>query len=338
MSPGRAPAVWFRLATALPALAVTGLVLTGAVPAHSGSHGESASIWSMWSIDPIGIVGPLLFSYLYFNGLRKWPNPSHPVRLWQRISFALGQLTLFAALVSPIDPLSDQLFFMHQIQHLMLRVVAPVLILLGAPLTPVLRGLPDGFLYDYIRPIAGNRRIQRGYARLMNPVLTLGLFVGTLWVWQIQELQNLVVRNVIVHVFMHFTMFASAMLYWWLVIDPAPHRSRIHYGLRVLYVAITIIPNTALGAIIVFSSIVLYSAYGESGHAFNISALDDQLIGGLILWLPMEMMSVIIAGIVFIMWFMNEERAATGRARRGPRGINRSNARPAPSNGVRPQE
>jgi len=323
----------------LPILAVSAFLLVGAAPGHDGPHGTTTPIWAMWSIDPIGIVGPLLFSYLYFNGLSRWRSPSHPVRLWQRISFVLGQLTVFAALVSPIDALSDQLFLMHQIQHLMLRVIGPVLILLGAPLTPVLRGLPDGFLYDYVRPITGNQRVRRAYAFITNPLLALSLFIGTLWVWQIQELQNLVVRNTLAHLLMHFTMFASAMLYWWLVIDPAPHRSRIHYGLRVLYVAITIIPNTALGALVVFSSVVLYSAYGETGHSFNLSALDDQLIGGLILWLPMEMMSVLIAGVVFIMWFMNEEKAATGRATPGmPRG-RRRNPRPrTTSNGARPVE
>jgi putative membrane protein len=269
----------------------------------------------MWALDPIGILGPLVFGFLYFNGLRKWPRGSHPVRLWQRVSFAVGQLSLFAALVSPVDALSDQFFFMHQIQHLLLRVVAPVLILLGAPLTPVLRGLPEGALQEFVRPVAGSRRMRAFYARITHPLVTLALFIGALWVWQIQELQNLAVRNAGVHLLMHFTMFGTAMLYWWLVVDPAPHRSRIHYGLRVLYIAITIVPNTVLGAMIVFSNGVLYRAYGEFEHVWEVSSLNDQVIGGLILWLPMEMMSVIIAGVVFVMWFMDEEKKSTIRAR-----------------------
>ncbi|MBI2964616.1 MAG: cytochrome c oxidase assembly protein [Chloroflexi bacterium] len=295
-------------------IAAAGLVQIGAAPAHAGPHGPAASIWSMWTPDPIGIFGPLVLGFLYFNGLRKWSHGSHPVRFWQRVSFVAGQLAVFAALVSPIDALSDQFFFMHQIQHLLLRVVAPVLILLGAPLTPVLRGLPEGALHDFVRPVAGNRRMRALYVRFTHPLITLALFIGTLWVWQIQELQNLVVRNTAVHLLMHFTMFGTAMLYWWLVIDPAPHRSRIHYGMRVLYVAITIIPNTVLGAMIVFSSVVLYGAYGESVHVWPLSSIDDQLIGGLILWLPMEMMSVVIAGVVFVMWFLQEEKESSAKA------------------------
>jgi putative membrane protein len=263
--------------------------------------------WALWSLDPIGIVGPVFFGYLYFNGLRKWPHGSHPVRRWQRLSFVAGQVALFVALVSPIDALSDRYFFMHQLQHLLVRVFAPILILLGAPLTPVLRGLPEGSLAVFVRPVAGSRRMRAVYSRLTNPLLCLGLFIGTLYMWQIQQLQNLVVRNGVVHLLMHFMMFASAMLYWWLVIDPAPHRSRVHYGLRVLYVAITIVPNTALGAIIVFSRVVLYPAYGELPRAWSMDVLNDQVIGGLILWLPMEMISVVIAGIVFIMWFRQED-------------------------------
>jgi putative membrane protein len=271
--------------------------------------------WALWSLDPIGIAGPLFFGYLYFNGLRKWPNGSHPVRLWQRISFVVGQASLFGALVSPVDGLSDRYFFMHQLQHLLLRVVAPVLILLGAPLTPVLRGLPEGSLALFVRPIAGNPRLRALYARLTHPLLTLGLFIGTLWVWQAQPLHNLAVRNTGVHLLMHFTMFATALLYWWLVIDPAPHRSRVHYGVRVLYVAITIVPNTVLGALIVFSSVELYEAYGELARVWPMESLNDQLIGGLILWLPMEMMSVVIAGIVFIMWFRQEDDRSRDAAR-----------------------
>lgn len=293
----------------------------------------TSGIWSMWTLDPIGILGPAVFGFLYFNGLRKWPNGSHPVRPWRRVAFALGQLAVFVALVSPIDTLSDQFFFMHQVQHLLLRVVAPVLILLGAPLTPILRGLPESALQELVRPIAGNRRMRAFYSRMTHPLVTLGLFIGALWIWQVQELQNLVVRNTWVHLLMHFTMFGSAMLFWWLVIDPAPHRSRIHYGMRVLYVAITIVPNTVLGAMIVFSHGVLYQAYGEAAHVWPITAINDQLIGGLILWLPMEMMSVVIAGVVFVMWFLQEEKQSTAQAmaelaRRQARAVASRAARP----------
>ncbi|MBI4219478.1 MAG: cytochrome c oxidase assembly protein [Chloroflexi bacterium] len=285
-----------------------------AVPAHAGPHATTGNPWLMWTFDPIGILGPLVFSYLYFNGLRKWPYGSHPVRTWQRVSFALGQLLLFVSLVSPIDPLADQYFFMHQIQHLLLRVAAPVLILLGAPLTPVLRGLPEGALQEIVKPVAGSKRMRRFYRLITHPLVALGFFIGALWVWQAEPLQNLVVRNTGVHLLMHFTMFSSAMLYWWLVIDPMPHRSRVHYGLRVLYVAITIVPNTVLGAMLVFAKVPLYAAYGEAGHIWPVSALNDQVIGGLILWLPPEMMSVTVAGIIFVMWFMHEERQSSARA------------------------
>ncbi|MBI4307082.1 MAG: cytochrome c oxidase assembly protein [Chloroflexi bacterium] len=295
-------------------MSIASLALVGAAPAHSGPHPGTSNPWLLWTLDPIGIFGPLVFGYLYFNGLRKWPNGSHPVRTWQQVSFAAGQLLLFISLCSPIDPLSDQFFFMHQIQHLLLRVMAPVLILLGAPLTPVLRGLPAGALQEIVRPVASSRRMRRFYSLVTNPIVTLALFIGALWIWQAQPLQNLVVRNTGVHLLMHFSMFASAMLYWWLVIDPMPHRSRVHYGLRVLYVAITIVPNTVLGAMLVFSRIPLYAAYGEAGRIWPTSALNDQIIGGLILWLPPEMMSVTVAGIIFVLWFMHEERLSSARA------------------------
>ena len=80
------------------------------------------------------------------------------------------------------------------------------------------------------------------------------MFLSVLYLWQVPDLHNLALRNGAVHIFMHLTMLSSGFLFWWLVIDPKPHRSRMHYGLRVLYLGLIILPNTLLGAVILFSS------------------------------------------------------------------------------------
>jgi cytochrome c oxidase assembly factor CtaG len=106
---------------------------------------------------------------------------------------------------------------------------------------------------------------------------------------------------------MHTTMLISGFLFWWIVIDPKPHRSRLHYGLRVLYLGLIVLPNTLLGAAITFQEGLIYSAYQELPRPWEgFSHLSDQRFGGLILWVPGDMMSILSAGIVMYMWYQHE--------------------------------
>ena len=213
-----------------------------------------------------------------------------------------------------MDPLSDHLLSFHQVQHFILRMVAPMFILLGAPLTPMLRGLPGWARQGVIRPMARNYYVRQLYRLLTNPIFTIFFFLGSLYLWQFPGAFNLALRNDEVHALMHLTMSASGFLFWWVVIDPPPHRSRLHYGLRVLYLGLIVLPNTLLGAAITFSSEPgkhLYEAYTEVVQPYGLELHIDQQLGGLMLWVPGDMMSIVAAGIVMIMWYQREE--ATNR-------------------------
>lgn len=288
---------------------VAGLqLLTGAsvVYAHGGIN-EGQNPWTAWNVNPLPTLLLLLAANLYLTGLSRWERPSHPVRTWQKVSFFAGLLVLFVALQTPIEALAEHMFSFHQLQHIMLRMFGPLLILLGAPLTPMLRGLPPWALKSVVRPLVRDPRARRAYEILTNPVLTTVLFLSILFLWQVPDAHNAALRNPALHEFMHFTMLSSGFLFWWLVVDPKPHRSRMHYGLRVLYLGLIIIPNTLLGAAITFTDHVIYSAYAEVEQPYNMSLMIDQQIGGAILWVPGDMMSVIVAGIVMIMWYQREE-------------------------------
>ena len=294
----------------LGALAAVGaLLLLAASPvayAHGGIDAGQNPI-TAWNVNPLPTLLLLLAANLYLTGLSRWERPSHPVKMWQKVSFFAGLLFLFVALQSPLEALAEHMFSFHQIQHLLLRMFGPLLILLGAPLTPMLRGLPPWALHRVVRPIVGNPGARRAYEILTNPVFTTVLFLGVLYLWQVPAAHNAALRNAALHEFMHFTMLASGLLFWWLVVDPKPHRSRLHYGLRILYLGLIVIPNTMLGAGITFSDHVIYNAYSEVEQPFNMSLQTDQEIGGAILWVLGDMMSVIVAGAVMIMWFQREE-------------------------------
>ena len=289
-----------------------------AVLAHGGIE-PGQNLFTAWNSNPLPSLGLFLAAYLYVNGLNRWERPSHPLSRWQRISFFAGLTVIFLALQSPIDALATHQFSVHQVQHLLLRMVGPLLVLAGAPLTPMLRGLPIWALQGLVKPLVRSPLAQKAYDTITNPVLTTVVFLATLYLWQEPRLHNLAVRDEWVHAGMHITMLTSGFLFWWLVVDPKPHRSRLHYALRVLYLGLIVIPNTVLGAAITFQSGPIYDAYRDYPQPLGISPMVDQQLGGLFLWVVGDMMSVLIAGVVMAKWYQKEmeqeqiEAAAAGR-------------------------
>ncbi len=280
----------------------------GAASAHQGiPPGQTpATAWGFVT-NPVPSLFLLAAVYFYINGLNNWPNKTHPINIWQKVSFFAGILVLFFALQSPMEPLAEHYFSIHQVQHLLVRMVGPLLILLGAPLTPMLRGMPPWLRQDVIRRIVRQPAARWVYGKITNPVFTVVTFLALLYFWQAPGPHDLAVHNDWVHELMHGTMLISGFLFWWIVIDPKPHRSRLHYGLRVLYLGLIVLPNTLLGAAIVFQEGLIYSAYQELPRPWEgFSHQSDQILGGLMLWVPGDMMSIIAAGIVMFMWYQRE--------------------------------
>ena len=296
--------------TILLALSVLVLLqLLWAVPAAYANGGIEAgqNPFNAWNWNPLPTLLLLMVAYLYLNGLNNWRRPSHPISRWQRASFFAGLFVIFIALQSPVANLAEHLLSFHQLQHFLLRMLGPLLVLLGAPLTPMLRGLPPWALQGFVKPTVRYPLARAIYEKLTNPVITSVIFMGTLYLWQVPGAFNLALRNEFVHAIMHMTMMSSGFIFYWAVIDPAPRRSRVHYGVRVLYLGLIVIPNTLLGAVITFSRGIIYTEYENVYQPFDISLLTDQQLGGLLLWVPGDMMSILVAGIVMIMWYEREE-------------------------------
>ncbi len=293
----------------VPALVLLQLLwFVPAVHAHGGIE-AGQNPFTAWNWNPLPTLLLLVFAYLYLNGLSNWERPSHPISRWQKASFFTGLFLIFISLQSPLDNLSEHMLSFHQLQHFLLRMMAPLLVLLGAPLTPVLRGLPPWVLQRIVRPTVRHSLARAAYEKLTNPVITVALFMGVLYLWQFPGAFNLSLRNEFVHALMHITMTSSGFIFYWAVIDPKPHRSRVHYGVRVLYLGLIVLPNTVLGAVITFSRGIIYTGYQDVYQPFGISLLTDQQLGGLLLWVPGDMMSILVAGIVMIMWYEREEAA-----------------------------
>jgi len=291
----------------LPALLMAGLV-TGIATTSASADSQlpdSSDIWKWWVPDPLAIIVFVGLGYLYFRGLRDWKKRSRPHGKWKVVSFYLGLLFFFAALVSPLDPLADQLFLMHMVQHVIIRVLAPVLIILGAPVTPVLRGLPVELRMGLISPLVSNSKLRKAYSVFQHPVLMPGLFVAVLFFWALPEIHDAAVESFWIHYVMHLSMSSTGLLFWWLIIDPKPHRSKIHFGPRILIMGLTLFPNTVLGAIITFSQAVQYEAYGIE-RLWGLAPIDDQKGGALVQWFLVDMMSLGAAIVIFTMWYQRE--------------------------------
>ena len=230
---------------AVAALALGGINLASA---HQGiPPGQTAATAWGFTTNPVPSLILLAALYLYVNGLNNWPNRTHPITRWQQASFYAGILVLFVALQSPVEPLAEHYFAIHQVQHLLVRMVGPLLILLGAPLTPILRGMPTWLRQEVVRRIVRLRFARWVYGKITNPILTTVMFLGLLYFWQVPGPHDLAVRNGWIHVLMHATMLTSGFLFWWIVIDPKPHRSRLHHGLRILYLGLIVLPQHPAG-------------------------------------------------------------------------------------------
>ena len=299
--------IGLKILFALPVLAV--LQLLWVVPsahAHAGIE-AGQNPFMAWNWNPLSTLIILMVAYVYLKGLSNWNRPSHPIGRWQRASFFTGLFLIFIALQSPLDNLSEHMLSFHQLQHFLLRMLAPLLILLGAPLTPMLRGLPPWALQGIVKPTVRHWFARAVYDKLTNPVISVSIFMGVLYFWQIPGPFNAALRSEFIHAVMHMTMMSSGFIFYWAVIDPKPHRSRVHYGVRVLYLGLIVLPNTILGAVITFSKAIIYTEYEGVYQPFSMSILTDQQLGGLVLWVPGDMMSILVAGIVMVMWYEKEE-------------------------------
>lgn len=243
---------------------------------------------------------------------RRQRRESRLANRWRLISYWSGLLVIALALMSPIDVLSSQLFFMHMIQHLLLVMIAPPLLMLANPLPFVLWGLPAGarrIVGNWLSQILNHRSPSRHWLRtLSGPGLVWFLLVCTLIGWHDPNAYNAALRYPLVHDLEHLTFFLPAVLYWWLATGAGP---RLHKQLslpaRTAFVMAAIPPNMLIGMAIAFSSEPIYTYYLTVPRLWQIEVMLDQALAGVIMWVPGSMMYIVAALILIGRWFSLEE-------------------------------
>jgi cytochrome c oxidase assembly factor CtaG len=256
-----------------------------------------------WTLDPAVLLSLALVAHLYARGLRRlWRSGAgRGVRRWQAAAFGGGILSLVAALVSPLDPLSDRLASAHMVQHMLLMNVAAPLLVLGAPSLVVLSGVPA----PYRGPLARAwRRVDGPW--LWNPFLLGTLYALVLWVWHLPALYGAALRDPVVHDLEHLTFLVAACLFWRAVLDPLGRR-RLHPLASLLYLFVTTLHATALGMFMALSPRVWYPDYEGPAGTWGLTALEDQQLAGLIMWMPACVVYAGVAAGRLVAWIGEQE-------------------------------
>jgi len=256
-----------------------------------------------WPLDP-WILFPLLIAMgLYLRGWTLLRRARHRrITVWTALAFLAGFAAIFVALSSPIDELAGLLLQVHMTQHLLLTMVAPPLIWLGAPLAPTLRGLPQPIAVVAARLLS--LRLVRRLKIVGHPLATWSVFVACLLVWHTPAAYELALGSHAWHHLEHACFFAAGLLFWWPVIQPWPSSPAWPRWTMIPYLVLADLQNTALASVLTFADRVIYPTYSSVPRLWAISALEDQATAGVIMWVPGS-----IAFLCALAWVIGQQLA-----------------------------
>lgn len=259
---------------------------------------------TQWNLDPSILIGTALIigGYLYAIGPLRRRYDFEKVRRGQVFAFLLGMIIMFLALVTPLDELGDSyLFSAHMVQHLLITIVGPPLLLLGTP---------EWFL----RPIVRNPALFRIAKFMTMPIICFALFNTDFWLWHAPPLYNATLENETIHILEHLTFIIFGVLNWWPIFSPSKDLPRLSLGGQVLYLFFSGMPTVALGAGLTFLP-PLYAPYIHAPRVWGISPATDQQLGGLIMWIPGNILYIIIMSALFIRWMQQQEAKQAAQER-----------------------
>jgi putative membrane protein len=275
----------------------------------AGMHASLAFTLASASWDRFSLLGfevhvSILVGCLYLIGIyllavgparEKYGWSTVPASPWRKTAYLAAVAIIFFALNGPLHTLSDEyLFSAHMVQHMLLMLVMPPIILLGIPPWLISAALK--------RP-----RIYRAGRFLTHPVVAYTLYNVVFIGWHLPPMYNWALVNHDIHIVQHLMFMAVAVMMWWPVVNPVPELERIPSGpLLMMYVFAFGIPSTAVSAFIALSDKVLYPWYALAPRITVLSPLDDQRLGGLIMWIPGMLIFWVGITAVFFRWTKDE--------------------------------
>ena len=260
-------------------------------------------VWMPWEFSwPIYLAVVLALGWFAIGRMRL--APSERPGIWRSASFVVGVAAIYAVVQTHYDYLSQHMFFFHRFQHLVLHHLGPFLIALSVPGPALAAGMPD-----FLKPILRTRPVRIFVDVIQHPAVAPVVFVGLIYAWLIPSVHIRVMLDINLYNLMNWSMAVDGIFFWCLILDPHPKPpARVSIGLRALLTMAVVPPQIAVGALLALSSSDFYPVYKICGRILPISAFSDQHFGGLILWIPSSMMSVIGLILVLNIMRLNDER------------------------------
>jgi putative membrane protein len=256
-----------------------------------------------WSWEP-AIVAPLaLLLGLYVTGATR--RGSALILLWRHISFLSGWFSLFVALTSPIHELGEQLFSAHMLQHEILILISAPLISAshpGATLLWALAPLHRPRVGGWVNAVEKSRVVSLFTA----PLTAFLLEAAALWIWHLPPLYQATLTSDWVHAAQHLSFLCSAVLFWSALYGVG--RSAMSYGSATFYTFATAVHCSALGALLTFSRVLWYPVYRSSTARWGLTPLEDQQLGGAIMWVPSGLVFLGVGLWLFASWINEAEK------------------------------
>ena len=272
-----------------------------------------ADLFTQWDI-PWAVTSALaLVAFIYLRGwlrIRRTRPEQFPP--WRLVTFLGGILALFVAVASPLDTFSESLLFMHMAQHFVLMSLAPPLLLFGAPVVPMLRGLPRWTIRRLLRPLFVTRLLPTIGRFLIRPRVAFLAMNAAYIGWHVPRAYEFALASENWHNFEHAFFFFTNLLFWWPIIQPWPvggAQSRTSRWMLIPYLLLADIVNTAISAYLCFAGRLLYPSYGLIPRPFGFAALNDQIAAGAFMWVCGSMVYLIPA-VALVAQFLSSSGTA----------------------------
>jgi putative membrane protein len=249
--------------------------------AHIAAGGNVLTDWH-WRWDVISVL--FVFGSLYVRGWVRLRKIGGGAKVSQLVFYALALAAIGTALLSPLDDLASYLLIAHMVQHELLMMLAPPLILLANPVPVLLWGLGErARLYagNLLGRHSATRRVRDFFGWM--PV-AWSLYVVNLWAWHYPALYEAALRDPRVHDIEHILFFLTALIFWWPVIRPVSRLAPIQYGVRILYIFLAATQDAVLSGMIALSDKILYPHYETASRLWDLTPREDQIGGGLVMF------------------------------------------------------
>jgi putative membrane protein len=285
-------------------LGFAALLLLGAVlDVTSRLFPAELPVWLPWEFSWPEYLAVTLSLAWFFRGLKVLPKAQHPP-LWRQIAFVVGVASFWVVLQTGIDYYAQHMFFVHRWAHFVLHHAGAFAIALGMSGPVLFAGLPD-----FLKPIVLSRPVQATLNVLQNPIMAPFLFVGLLYFWLIPAIHTRVMLDANLYAVMNWTMALNGVMFWSLILDNRPKPpARLSFLVRLLLIIVIELPQMVLGAILSLSEHDIYPVYTICGRVLDMTALNDQHYGGLIIWLPGTLTSFVAFITVLVNMRLHEEK------------------------------